>query len=503
MSQFGQTTNTSTYRVGDLIDLAKARLSELGDSRAPLMVEGFVSFNANTARYDHKYFSLCQYSDPNLPAGKPLAKLEAVIFANRFAVISSQLRQISLQFAPDLRAVFLGYLEIYKPTGKLQLVVVGIDIERTRQISEGAKDILRAKLKAEGIFDLNRSLRMPLVPLRIALVTSRGSAAESDFMTKLARDRYRFKVETIYVNTSGQNVSFSVPDALSRLNDRASQFDLVVLARGGGDHVDLANFSLEGPVRAVATCKIPVWAAIGHSTDDVLVNEVANRSLANPNDAASELNSLVIAFERILTDRTHELTIGARRTLTVGAARFERGRSMLYTAASHRLSAFKSHPGDLGWELKIAVKERLDRQHVFLTTATARLQSAARLRTTRARFEREGLSAALERSGVWDNVQRRREALVLATERLGVAAHAGLSRHGARLDLTQSKVDGLDPAIVLARGYAMVMRGSKRVASVRDLVSGETVETRFADGSAQATISSIAPGAAPMEEAEK
>ena len=503
MSPFGQNTSANTYRVGDLIDLAKARLSELGDSRSPLMVEGFVSFNANTARYDHKYFSLCQYSDPNLPVGKPLAKLEAVIFSNRFAVISSQLRQISMNFAPDLRAVFLGYLEIYKPTGKLQLVVVGIDIERTRQITEGAKDILRAKLKAEGVFDLNRELKVPLVPLRIALVTSRGSAAESDFMTKLATDRYKFRVTRVYVNTSGQNVSFSVPDALAKLNEHASEFDLVVLARGGGDHVDLANFSLEGPVRAVATCKIPVWAAIGHSTDDVLVNEVANRSLSNPNDAASELNSVVSVFERALIDRTHELASGAQRAMDMGAARFERARSVLYSSASHRLADFRAVPADLGWELKMAVKGRLDGHRAEVTEVGGQVQAAARIRVMRARYAADSLVSSLERSGTRENLARASAAIVSMRDRLSVAALGTLGISGSRLHVLQSRIEGLDPAQVLAAGYAILLRAGKRITSAAALAPGDTVQARFVDGSAEATINTIAVEPAPIDGTEQ
>ena len=501
MSPIGQTKNT--YRVGDLIDLAKQRLAELGDTRSPLMVEGFVSFNANTARYDHKYFSLCQYSDPNLPVGKPLAKLEAVIFANRFAVISSQLRQISMNFAPDLRAVFLGYLEIYKPTGKLQLVVVGIDIERTKQITEGAKDILRAKLKSEGVFDLNRELKVPLVPLRIALVTSRGSAAESDFITKLATDRYKFRVTRVYVNTSGQNVSFSVPDALAKLNERTAEFDLVVLARGGGDHVDLANFSLEGPVRAVATCKIPVWAAIGHSTDDVLVNEVANRSLSNPNDAASELNAVVSVFERMLAERSQELAAVARRAADIGGARFERTRSVLYSSASHRLADFRAVPADLGWELKMAVKGRLDRHRAEVAEVAGQARSAARIHVMRARYASNSLAVALERSGIHDNLERGLATVVSMRERLSVAAMGVLGLQSSRLHLIQSKIEGLDPGRILASGYAIVLRGGKRIASVAELALGDTVQARLVDGSAEAVITAIAAESAPSDGTEQ
>ncbi len=484
----GATPDTFTYRVGELIDRARAQLAQLGNSQLPLMVEGFVSFNTTTAKYDQKYFSLCQYSDANSPVGKPIAKLEAVIFSNRFAVISSQLRQVGLAFSPDLRAVFIGHLDIYKPFGKLQLVVTGIDLERTRQITEGAKDLLRAKLRAEGIFELNRSLTRPLVPLRIALVTSRGSAAESDFLTKLASEKYRFAVERFYVNTSGQNVAFSVPEALIQINSRAGDFDLVVLARGGGDHVDLANFSLEGPVRAVATCKVPVWAAIGHSTDDVLVNEVANRSLANPNDAASELNGALESFAELLQAKKRQLLDVSRVSFERASTYFLRALTTLHASASHELGRYRSIPIAKMWELRMrstarAEASRNEVAHLYdeITTSAAR-----RVELSQVELARRGTAISL---GEIEPVLRSHsETLLGLAERLGEVAWASFRSHVARGDLVRTKLEGVDPTRVLALGYALLSAQGKRVLSVNSIGVGDRIEARLFDGSFWADV---------------
>ncbi len=472
-----------TYRVGELIDRARAQLAQLGNPQLPIMVEGFVSFNTQTAKYDQKYFSLCQYNDANSPVGKPIAKLEAVIFSNRFAVMSSQLRQVGLTFSPDLRAVFLGHLDIYKPFGKLQLVVTGIDLERTRQITEGAKDLLRAKLKAEGIFDANRLMRLPAVPLRIALVTSRGSAAESDFMTKLQVRRYRFSVEKFYVNTSGQNVSFSVPEAMVQINSRHTQFDLVVLARGGGDHVDLANFSLEGPVRSVASCAVPVWAAIGHSTDDVLVNEVANRVLANPNDAASELNGIVEGFLVSLAADARRLADESRRTLERAELGFGRRLSLLHGAASSELRNYRTIPMSKSWELRMRASDslrsrggELEKYQYGLTDLAARIveSSSSALATLR---------LSMNADAVLRGVAAQDLVLKGLLARLRDAAWESWRSGLGVADLARTRIEGVDPDAVLGLGYALLFSGKRRIASASELVSGDFFEARMADGS--------------------
>ena len=472
----------TTFRVGELIDRAKEQLAQLANPHMPIMVEGFVSFNATTAKYDQKYFSLCQYSDPNSPTGKPTAKLDAVIFSNRYAVILTQLRQVGLDFSPDLRAVFLGYLDIYKPFGKLQLVVSGIDVVRTRQITEGAKDILRAKLKAEGIFEKNRRLSPVLVPLRIALVTSRGSAAESDFMTKLRTEKYRFVVETFYVNTSGQNVAFSIPEALISINGRPHDFDVVVLARGGGDHVDLANFSLEGPVRAVATCKVPVWAAIGHSTDDVLVNEVAARVLANPNDAASELNDALEKFDTTLDEYSRGLLTAAQRCFERAVGPFERAKSNLHGSAIKRLGGYRSVPVAKLWELRMGVKVRAgDRRSDLLSKRRDFVDTARRL-CDAGRWGLGRFALALESSVLFDGLRHRTEEVSRARLRLDDSTRTAFASKAVQLEFVKAKLEGIDPERVLEMGYALLYSHTERIISVHRVAPGDDFEAQLSDG---------------------
>lgn len=478
----------SISSVSEIIDRAKDALAAIASTKAPVRVEGFVTYNQTTANSPHLYFSLCQYPQRDVIQGKPLAKLDAVIFATQLRQIRAALTGVGMKLAPELRAVFLGYLDVYKAGGKLQFIVTAVDVERTRTMADESKDLVRRKLKAEGIFDRNRQLKSPLVPLRIALITSRGSAAESDFMTRLNWREYRFSVTPFYVNTSGQNVAFSIPDAIDSVNALSDRFDIVVLARGGGDFVDLANFSLEGPTRAVAMCKIPVWAAIGHSTDDVLVNEVASKVLGNPNDAASQLNEVVDNFLGRVAQLRLSMAEVVRKEVTIANSNVARLKAALYGLSNGSLARYSSELSGLNRGLEMRVEVALSSLRSFIDSRTARLYdiSAARMVQSRQMVEvRRSTFEGLDFSEVFE---LRRDQVQRLNDQLKKGAVLVVERSSEEVRAASEVVKAYDPTNVLRRGYAIARRGGSLIEAETELRSGDVIEVEFLSKRALATI---------------
>ncbi|MDA8196003.1 MAG: exodeoxyribonuclease VII large subunit [Actinomycetota bacterium] len=481
----------SISSVSEIIDKAKGALAVLATSKSPVRVEGFVTYNLSTANSPHLYFSLCQYPQRDVIEGKPVAKLDAVIFATQLRQIRAALAGVGMKLAPELRAVFLGYLDVYKAGGRLQFIVTAVDVERTRTMADESKDLVRRKLKAEGIFDRNRNLKAPLVPLRIALITSRGSAAESDFMTRLNMRDYAFKVRPFYVNTSGQNVAFSIPDAIDSVNSLAEHFDIVVLARGGGDFVDLANFSLEGPTRAVAMCKVPVWAAIGHSTDDVLVNEVAFRVLGNPNDAASQLNDIVGGFLTKLEQLRIVLAQGARKELSISNGNVARLKSALFGFSKSSLSKYESELSRLDGSLALRVEHRLSTLRTVVEARRERLVDAAQDRLFQSRQSLQSRRLLYEGLAIADIIQLHLQQIAKLREQLVVSAGYVLEK--ANVDVTSALdvVNAYDPSNVLKRGYALVHKDGLLILDDTEIDVGDAVEIELFSKTALATIDKV------------
>lgn len=324
-----------------------------------------------------------------------------------------------------------------KPTFYLNRGTLSLRVDDIRTVGVGDLlariERLRAVLSREGLFDPRRRKPIPFLPRTVGLITGRASAAERDVITN-ATARWpavRFRLEAVAVQ--GVHAVPQIVDAL-RVLDNDPQVDVIVLARGGGSVEDLLPFSDETLCRAVAACRTPVIAAIGHEPDTPLVDHVADLRCSTPTDAG----------KRVVPDFTEE---SARiRQLR------ERGRRALH-----------------GW----VERER-------------RLLDALRNRPVLADPHRPLARMADE---VYALRERGRRA-VLGTV---TAAQEGLSHTTARLTT-------LGPAATLARGYAIVARGTDGTGpgghvlrSVREATPGTWLRIRLVDGAVAAVVADHDP----------
>ncbi len=140
-----------------------------------------------------------------------------------------------------------------------------------------AAQLLQAKLAKEGLFDEARKRQLPYPPARIGLITSRQSAAYADFIKVLGARWRGVEVEVIDVQVQGEAAPEQLVGALKQLNNLAEPPEVAVLIRGGGSAEDLAAYSSESVVRAVAASRVPTLVAIGHETDLSLAELAADQ----------------------------------------------------------------------------------------------------------------------------------------------------------------------------------------------------------------------------------
>ncbi|QGU04162.1 exodeoxyribonuclease VII large subunit [Corynebacterium comes] len=206
------------------------------------------------------------------------------------------------------RVVVHGRPAFYEGRGSFSLWVTEI---RPVGIGELLARIerLRAQLAQEGLFDPARKKRLPYLPVRVGLITGRGSAAERDVLS-VARDRWP-EVDIRVINTAVQGAT-AVPEIIRALEelDRDPLVDVIIIARGGGSVEDLLPFSEEALQRAVAAAATPVVSAIGHEPDNPVLDNVADLRAATPTDAA----------KRVVPDVTEERAFLAEARSRMAAA---------------------------------------------------------------------------------------------------------------------------------------------------------------------------------------
>jgi len=187
---------------------------------------------------------------------------------------------------------------------------------------------LKAQLSSEGLFDQERKKTLPFLPGVIGLVTGKDSDAEKDVLTnaKLRWPDVEFVVE--HAAVQGDKSVSEVMVALQKLEDNPA-VEVIIVARGGGDFMNLLPFSDERLVRLVATLTTPVVSAIGHEADRPLLDEVADLRASTPTDAAKRGVPDVEAEKQLLEEARHRLDAKL---------------SALIEAELERLESFRTRP---------------------------------------------------------------------------------------------------------------------------------------------------------------
>jgi exodeoxyribonuclease VII large subunit len=378
----------------------------------------------------HCYFSLKD-------AGGAPALLRCAMFRRAAAL---------LDFPPaDGQQVELrGRLGVYDARGELQLVV-----ESMQRVGAGTlyEEFLRlkARLEAQGLFEAARKRPLPRFPAAIGVVTSLGAAALQDVLTALRRRAPHVRVVVYPAPVQGAEAPAALAAAIALAGQRA-EVDLLLLVRGGGSLEDLWAFNDERVVRAVAASVLPLVCGVGHETDLTLADLAAELRAPTPT-AAAEL-AAPARDEALVQLRTGQLA------LQRAAARWLQARAQRLDLLALRLD----QPA-----------RAVARQHDRLQALGQRLRSALQQRLMREAGQPAQRAESLSRALVTQLQQQRWRQAAL-----------------------QQRLQALDPARVLQRGYAWVEdEAGQPITGVRGLRTGQTVRAVWGDGRAEAELKQV------------
>jgi exodeoxyribonuclease VII large subunit len=249
---------------------------------------------------------------------------EAVIDAVLWRTTASKVR---FRLEQGLSVLVRGRISVYVPRGKYQIVVEEIEPQGQGAL-ELAYQQLKAKLEARGWFDPSRKKPLPLLPQRIALVTSPTGAVVRDMLRILRRRWPLTEVWVCPVPVQGQEAAPRIAAMIELLNQLDHPPDLMIVGRGGGSLEDLWAFNEEMVAAAMASSHIPIISAVGHETDFTIADYVADRRAATPSEAAEmavpdryELLAQLENLRQRLPRRLQELCRTARQRLDSMAKR--------------------------------------------------------------------------------------------------------------------------------------------------------------------------------------
>ena len=214
----------------------------------------------------------------------------------------------------------------------LSLSITDIDPAYTIGEQEMQRRKTIARLQADGVFDMNRELPFPLLPQRLAIISSEQAAGYQDFIKHLHHNEYGYAFHTQLFPSLMQGASAvqSMIESLAMVNEQRKMFDAVVIIRGGGSAADLSCFDDYELALHVAQFPLPVLTGIGHDKDESIVDLVAYRSLKTPTAVAgflieyfAEQDAQLQQWEHLLKDRVQQKIHLSKSYLTMLESRME------------------------------------------------------------------------------------------------------------------------------------------------------------------------------------
>ena len=209
----------------------------------------------------HCYLEFVQ-KDPR--SNNLVAKARGMIWSNIYRLLKPYFEETTGQlFASGIKVLVKVTVQFHELYG-YSLTVLDIDPAYTLgDMARRRREILM-QLEEEGVLTLNKELEMPVLPQRIAVISSATAAGYGDFCHQLQHNSggFFFYTELFPALMQGNQVEESVLAALDRINDRVNEFDVVVIIRGGGATSDLSGFDTYLLAAACAQFPLPVITGI-------------------------------------------------------------------------------------------------------------------------------------------------------------------------------------------------------------------------------------------------
>ncbi len=375
------------------------------------------------------------------------AQISAVMFKSSFDKC-----KVKARLKDGVKVCLYATASLYPQRGSCQLMVFAAKLVGDGDLMQRFLE-LKARLEAEGLFDVQRKKPLPFLPRRIGIITSPAGAVVHDMCRVLNRRFPGVGVRVFPASVQGEEAPASLLSGVRYFNSPcpdAFKADLIIIARGGGSFEDLFCFNDESLVRAIASSYIPIISAVGHETDFTLCDFAADKRAGTPSIAAEMAVPERRELERRLAAFLSSVTASLRSKYQCQAQRVDHLSDILPNALSLRGNA---------------LQKRMD-------SCSASLQVLAEGMRSKCRVANSAVDAM--------------------SDRLLAAFKLSYERKIARLDSLSSKLSVLSPYSVLERGYSLTTDSSGNVLKdAESLREGDEILTRFARGTAKSSVCAL------------
>lgn len=269
---------------------------------------------------------------------------------------------IKLKFMPQdgMKVKVMGDIRVYERRGEYQLYANKI-VEAGKGELYLAFERLKEKLKAEGLFTEEFKKKLPLVPQRIAVITSSTGAAIRDVITISLRRFPNLSILVVPSLVQGTFAAQEISQKIDFLNKYFSDLDFIIIGRGGGSLEELWAFNEEILARSIYNSKIPIVSAVGHETDFTISDFVADLRSPTPSAAAEMtipnknnlINNIDLLNDKLVRaiKRNFELKLEATNSLS---------KNLKYQGPENKINQYYQYIDEFTGRIKSRIKHQIE-----------------------------------------------------------------------------------------------------------------------------------------------
>lgn len=307
----------------------------------------------------------------------PVARASAKCWKTTWTRIRPRFEAITGQpLRPGMKVMLLVHPDFHEAYGFSWIVS---DVDPTYTLGDMARKRMEIinRLKAEGVFDLQKELPLPLFSQHIAVISSENAAGYGDFCSQLSNNDYGFFFMPVLFAAvmQGDGVEQSIVAALNAINAEADRFDVVVIIRGGGATADMSGFDTLLLAENVANFPLPVITGIGHERDECVLDMVSHTRVKTPTAAAALLVDNLAQVWAHVTDCQRTITQLVGQRMASEPSRLDRLSTRLTTLIHDRLTHEQFRLSSLATSLKPAAEYVLTTHRNHLERLALRAKS--------------------------------------------------------------------------------------------------------------------------------
>lgn len=401
-----------------------------------------------------------------------VAKARATIWANQFRMLKPYFETVAgKQLGKGLKILWRGKVEYHEVYG-LSIQVLDLDPAYTLGDMERRRREILLRLSQEGVAYLNKELELPLVPQRIAVISSATAAGYEDFVKQLTQGTPRYAIYPVLFPAvmQGNGAEASMVAALEQIYAHEELFDVVVIVRGGGSSTDLWCFDNYELAVHVAQFPLPVLTGIGHERDESVVDQVAHTRLKTPTAVAAFILQRFALVSEIIS------SFEARFALSTQS--YVSGKWQQVDSLSNRT--------------KPLIQQRMHVEERRLAQAWHRLElGTSRMVQKHSRrvewMQQRVFHASV--SGIHAEITR----IDTMVSKLPVALYHYWQRKEDQLRWMEKTAFLVDPLRLLQRGYSLSYVDGKLVRNPSQVNPGDVLITRMAEGEMRSIVANQTP----------